>query len=101
MNVLLRKENVLKQSITVPVQVINMPSAVKLQLFPNKVNVSFYSSNTVKERMSSSSFNFIVDYNEIKDNETANRITVQPYLIPQNVQNVKVSPGKLEFIKKQ
>jgi hypothetical protein len=51
--------------------------------------------------MSSSSFNFIVDYNEIKDNETANRITVQPYLIPQNVQNVKVSPGKLEFIKKQ
>ena len=99
-NVLLRKENVLKQNITVPVQVINLPSSINLQLFPNKVSVSFYSSNTVKKRLSSSAFNFIVDYNEIKDNETANRINVQPYLIPQNVQNVKVSPGKLEFIKK-
>lgn len=97
----LKKENVIKQSITVPVRVINLPKGKGLQLFPNKVDVSFYSSNTVKERLSSSSFNFVVDYNEIKDNKDINRLSVVPYLIPQNVRNIKVSPGKLEFIKRQ
>lgn len=101
LKVLINKENVLKQSMTVPVKVINAPIGKELQLFPNKVNVSFYSSNSVRERLSSSSFNFVVDYNEIMGRDNVSRISVQPYLIPDGVQNVKVSPGKLEFIKKR
>lgn len=101
LKVVFNKENVLKQSVSVPVKVINLPPGKDLQLFPNKLNVSFYSSNSVRERLSSSSFNFVVDYNEIEGRDDVSRISVQPYLIPDGVQGVKVSPGKLEFIKKK
>jgi hypothetical protein len=83
-------------SITVPVNIINIPDDLKLNFYPKTVSVLYYTSLTNFERISSSSFIVECDYKELNAGDTylIPKVTEQP----DGVRKVRLNEKRIEFI---
>ncbi len=86
-------------TISVPVNVINIPNNVKINYYPKTVSVIYYTSLSNFKSISSSSFIVECDYNLIndQDNYLIPKIVQQPSL----VKNAKLNSEQIEFIEVQ
>lgn len=83
-------------SISVPVNLTNIPEDLKIKFYPKTVSVLYYTSLTNFETISSSSFIVECDYNELNAQDTflIPKITEQP----EGVKNVRLNEKRIEFI---
>jgi len=83
-------------TISVPVNVINMPNDVKINFYPKSVPVIYYTSLSNFKSISSSSFIVECDYNLINDQD--NYLTPKIVQQPNLVKNARLNIKHIEFI---
>ncbi len=89
-----------ESSITVPVEVLNIPKKLTLKIFPDKVTITFFVSFSQYKKLSPDLFTATVDYNEII-NEKKTKLKVKISKFPDFINSIKIFPEKVEFIVKK
>lgn len=81
----------------VPVNIINLPSDVKINYFPKTVQVAYYVSLENYKKIKALDFEIVCDYEETNGQENTFFI---PQLVskPDLVKSTKIKQGKVEFI---
>jgi len=94
--VIAKVEKFTEGTISVPINIINIPEGIKLKYYPKEVSVVYYTSLSNFKSISSSSFIVECDYKDLNIEDT--------YLIPKIVQqpktvkNVRLNEKRIEFI---
>ncbi|OEJ99409.1 hypothetical protein A8C32_06005 [Flavivirga aquatica] len=80
----------------IPVNVINVPKAIKLKYFPKEVSVSYYVSLSDFNTITKKDFKVICDYAK----SSKDQAFLVPKLVktPEVVRNAKISQQRIEFI---
>ena len=82
--------------ITVPIYTINIPENIILKPFPMTVDVTFQVSAAKYDDINNDEFNFVIDYQAIKENDTKCDVIMNS--TPQDVYNVKYSPHAVDYV---
>ena len=83
-------------TLSVPIQLINVPKGVTIKPFPKQVLITYYTSLEKFNAISATDFNVVCDYNTLKNNNL--------YLIPKVVKqptaakSIRLHQQKIEFI---
>jgi len=81
---------------SIPLTIRNLPDSLKLQLFPNSVDVTFEVGLSHYDHVSDTSFIFSVDYQQIKD--FPERLPIKIEKRPTFIQNFTYTPEHVEFL---
>ncbi|MEZ4802870.1 MAG: YbbR-like domain-containing protein [Gelidibacter sp.] len=81
----------------VPLDIINLPSELKINYFPKTVSVSYYVSLQNYKNIRALDFKVVCDYNEVK-NEDKTFFTPKLIEKPSLVKSAKIKQNKIEFI---
>ncbi len=81
----------------VPVNIVNLPSNIKINYFPKTVLVSYYVSLENYKKIKALDFKIICDYAEVK-NQDRTFFTPQLVTKPKLVKSAKMNQSKVEFI---
>lgn len=84
--------------ITVPIECINLPDGKIVQIFPPKVEISFYCGMKQFKTILKQSFKVVVDYEKM--NLEDERINVQLDKFPSFVKEIKIYPAKVEYLER-
>ncbi|MEZ4792075.1 MAG: YbbR-like domain-containing protein [Gelidibacter sp.] len=84
-------------SFEVPVNIVNLPSDIKINYFPKTVQVSYYVSLENFKNIKALDFKVECDYNETKDQDRS-FFTPKLVAIPKLVKNAKMKQNKIDFI---
>lgn len=84
-------------SFEVPVSIINLPAAIKINYFPKTVLVSYYVSLENYKNIKALDFKIVCDYNVIKDMDRT-FFTAKIVKKPELVKSAKILQNKVEFI---
>ncbi len=98
-NTILARINVTKFTeaiMELPVEVENLPPALNLKTFPDKITVKYLVAFDDYGKISASDFKVAVDYSKI--DQASNKLKVQLLKSPPKVRVVKLSNEKVEFI---
>lgn len=81
----------------VPVNIINLPSDIKINYFPKTIPISYYVSLENYNKIKVLDFKIICDYNDVKNED---RTYFSPQLIekPDLVKSAKMKQNKIDFI---
>lgn len=90
-------EKFTESSVEIPVNVMNLPDSISLQLAPEKIKVYFCTGLSKYNLINPAQFSAVADYNEIKESN-AKKLTVLIKEFPAQVFSLKVSPRTVDFI---
>ncbi len=90
--------NLTEGTVEVPVKVINVPTSLKLTLFPKSVNVTYQVPVEDFARISANDFELEVDYQTIKADSLARFVPVVLQSYPSYLRKVQLSANELEYI---
>ena len=82
--------------IVVPITCVGKPDEVEVKFFPASAFVKFSSTASVYEQLDPRQFKLIVDYGTLKGENQ--RVLIRLVKYPALLKNVKVSPGKAEYL---
>ncbi|MFD2828443.1 CdaR family protein [Leeuwenhoekiella polynyae] len=83
-------------NVSVPLQLINVPSNVTAKVFPKRVNVIFNVNLSNYEQVKSSDFKVVVDFNEIDSLSTS--LTPQVLEAPEYVRDIRLSESTVQYL---
>ena len=83
-------------SVSVPLQLINVPANVTAKVFPKRINVIFNVNFTNYERVKSSDFKVVVDFDEVDSLSTS--LTPQVVETPDFVRDVRISENTVQYL---
>ncbi len=83
-------------SIELPIEFKNVPEGISIKTFPAKVMVKYNVALENYEKIKSSDFIAIVDYSSIS--KESNKLKVELVKVPLEINSLKISPEKVEFI---
>lgn len=89
-------EKFTEKEIKIPIQILNLPKNEKLKLFPSEIKLTVLVGLSEFEKIDSSKFKVVVDYNNIKTGVENLEITIQSK--PVNVQILRFTPLNVEFL---
>ncbi|GAB1857767.1 hypothetical protein MHTCC0001_26040 [Flavobacteriaceae bacterium MHTCC 0001] len=83
-------------TLEIPIQIVNLPKGVSLNFFPKKLKVSYYTSLSDFDNITSNDFKVICDFKKVGNSESS----MIPELVksPKHVKYVKLSQQHIEFI---
>ncbi len=83
-------------TLSIPIQVINVPKGIRLKHFPKNVKVSYYTSLEAFKDVREKDFRVVCDYNDLEKNS----IYLTPRLTkkPRKVKSTRLHQQKIEFI---
>ena len=87
------------KKISVPIYTINIPENIILKPFPMTVDVTFQVSASKYNEVKDDEFNFVIDYQSIKENDTKCEVFMNA--APKYVENVKFSPHSVDYVIEQ
>lgn len=82
--------------IDVPVDVINIPSDLKINFFPKTIGVSYYTNLNNFKNINKNDFIIECDFNNLVEGRTYLDASIVKY--PEKVKNVKLNQKRIEFI---
>lgn len=83
-------------TVSVPVQVENLPSNLILKTFPDNVSIKYNVAFSDYEKINASLFKVVVDYKKIEQND--NKLKLQLIEYPNQIKSIKLDPEKVEYI---
>lgn len=83
--------------IDLPITTAHLPDSLQIVTFPRLIRVSYMISLQHYGKINSNDFLLEIDYNDI-DNMPGQNIPVYLKLSPKNVHNIKLNPGKVEYL---
>lgn len=86
-----------EKSLEIPITGVNFPDNVLLKSFPSKAVVSVWVKMSEYEKINSSDFQVVVDYNDIAGDESS-RATLRIYSQPANVRNVRLQTRSVDYL---
>lgn len=84
-------------SLRVPVKVINLPSPLRMKIFPAEVTLNFRVCLNHYKELSPQSFNIAVDYRD-RLSDTTTFLPVHILQKPEIIDNILITPSEIEFI---
>lgn len=90
----------IEKTVTVPLIGIGFPEDKVLRTFPTVVNVTFQLGQKQYQSIDASDFSIIIPYGELLELESHEKYELKVQ-IPEGVQNVRVSPARIDFIIEQ
>ncbi len=84
-------------SLEVPFEIINMPDSISVNTFPTSLKVVFQSGLNNFNKVNTSSFKIICDFQQSINNKL-NYLIPKVVLKPSYVTSVKIQPDKVEFL---
>lgn len=82
----------------IPVQPINVPSGIKLILFPTTVNIKFHVGMSRFKDIEAKDLKVVADYKEAYNQRIPLHVNIQH---SQNISNINVMPANVEFMKEK
>lgn len=89
-------EEYTEKRITVPVRIKNLPPEIRVNLFPDKVNVSFMIALSRFKEVETNDFQVTADYEDIKNKLELLRLKIE--IQPSYVHSVSLSPEQIEYL---
>jgi YbbR domain-containing protein len=89
-------EEYTEKQVTVPVTVRNLPPGTQVNLFPDKVNVSFMIALSRFKEVKAADFKITVEFQDIKSKKEMLDLKVDAQ--PAYIQSVSVSPEQIEYL---
>ncbi len=86
-----------EETIEVPIEAVNMPEGKILRTFPSKVNVTFTVGVGLFRSIRPDKFKVVVDYNEIKDNNSE-KCNVYLRYSPHEVRNARIGIKQVDYL---
>ena len=83
-------------NVSVPLQLINVPSNVTAKVFPKRVNVIFNVNLSNYEQVKSSDFKVVVDFNEVDSLSTS--LTPEVLEAPEYVRDIRLSESTVQYL---
>ena len=96
--ILLEVEQFTEVKRTFPIRVKNVPSSIKMQLFPAQVSVNYAVALSKYNQIGEQDFEFSVEYPQ--DARTI-YLEVKATKVPNHIQNLSYSPKKIEYLLEQ
>lgn len=93
----LEVEKYTESSLDIPVNIVNLPDSVTIQLIPVNIKVNYCTGLSNFNNVKPAQFNLVVDYNEINNNN-ASRFSVIVKNSPSQVFNIKLFPRTVDFV---
>lgn len=84
-------------NLEIPFEIINMPDSISVNTFPTLVKVVFQTGLTNFNKVNSSSFKIVCDFQQSIDNNL-NYLIPKVVVKPDYVTSVKVTPNKVEYL---
>lgn len=85
--------------VEIPLEVINLPTGMKIKTFPEKVKVKFQVGMNDFEKIHSTMFRAVIDFRNADPGK--NYMKIELVKRPGNIRNVKLFPEKAEFLIKK
>ena len=82
--------------INIPIACVGKPDGVEVKFFPASAAVKFLTTSSIFKKLDPSQFKLIVDYDALKGENQ--RVLIRLVKYPSYLKNVKVSPGKAEYL---
>jgi len=82
--------------ITLPVEVLNLPTGMEIRTFPDKVSVLCKAKIDALKQIDASSFKLVADYKEIKEGNSILQLRLTEK--PKNIYSAKLMETEVEFI---
>ena len=83
-------------TVTVPLQLLNVPSGVSAKVFPKRINVIFNVNLDNYEQVKSSDFRVVVDFKETDSTSTS--LTPQVAQAPDFVRDIRLSESTVQYL---
>ena len=83
-------------SVTVPLQLINVPAGISAKVFPKRINVIFNVNLSNYEQVKSSDFRIVVDFKETDSVSTS--LTPQIAQAPDFVRDIRLSESTVQYL---
>jgi hypothetical protein len=90
-------EKFTEASLSIPIEVLNLPDSLVLRTFPGKVNVTCQIGLSAYESLSEHLFRAVVDYAEI-GTMLGNKLQVEIVKMPDFIQALNYTPKSVEYI---
>jgi hypothetical protein len=90
-------EKFTEASVTVPIEVINLPDSLVLRTFPGKVNINCQVGLSAYETLNEHLFRAVVDYAEA-GTMLGSRLQVNLIKVPEYIQALNYTPKSVEYI---
>ena len=87
-----------EKTVTVPLMGIGFPEDKILRTFPTKVDVTFQLGAKQYQSINSSDFSITVPYGELLQLDSNEKYELKLHVVPEGVQNVRITPSKIDFL---
>lgn len=81
---------------SVAINIINLPSNMKMTLFPERVQLTYEVGLSRYEESLKDNFSVVVDYNDTKQGNDF--LEIKPTISPDYIENLNISPKRVEYI---
>ncbi|KGI60731.1 hypothetical protein HMPREF0671_04130 [Prevotella sp. S7 MS 2] len=89
-----------EETVSVPIEAINMPAGKILRMFPSRVNVVFTVGASMFRRIEPEQFRVVADYNDIAGQHT-DRCPLQLRVYPHDVRGAKLEISQIDYLIEQ
>lgn len=86
-----------EKSLEIPIQGVNFPDSLTLKSFPSKAVVTVWVKMSEYDRVTSSDFQVVVDYNDIVGSD-ASKARLRIFSQPANVRNVRLQTRSVDYL---
>lgn len=86
-----------EKSLEIPITGVNFPDYLSLKSFPSKAVVTFWVKMSEYDKVTSSDFQVVVDYNDLAGSE-ASKARLRIYSQPANVRNVRLQTRNVDYL---
>ncbi|MEW4924211.1 YbbR-like domain-containing protein [Algibacter sp. 2305UL17-15] len=83
-------------TVKIPVDIINLPDSLSIKYFPKEIKVSYYTSLSHFNSISSNDFKVVCDFKKVSNNQS--NLIPEITRFPENVKRIKLSQQHIEFI---
>ncbi len=83
-------------TVTIPVQIINLPQNTSIKYFPKEVKVSYYTSLKNFKNISVKDFKVRCDFKKVNNDQSV--LIPELTKVPENVKHIKLKQQRIEFI---
>ncbi|MBI4648100.1 MAG: hypothetical protein HY738_16320 [Bacteroidia bacterium] len=90
-------EKYTEASMKIPIEAINQPDNIQLQVIPQEITVNYFVCLSYYERISPDDFTAIIDYSSI-NNSIGNRLDVKLIKFPEFIANIKYKPKSIDYL---
>lgn len=85
-----------ESKIKIPIDIINLPDSININLIPNNINISYNVALNDFKYVKANDFKIVFDYKKINNNSSFSKIDLVKY--PSYIKNIQVSPQQVKYI---